>query len=175
MQTKQQQQQHPPQHTYVSLRPPTPEPWLLPDELDKADEDADLQEDRGQQLEPTQAPDIALAGSYLHRITYSMLLLLLPPPRPILTAFFEATAETLPKLFTLKQLQSLVRGLLFLGAVPPEPWLRALVGVLRGRAQEMEPRDVQVFVEGLRFFGTKARKAGWLRDATAQLEEFTLC
>jgi hypothetical protein len=116
-----------------------------------------------------------LAGSYTHRLTYTMLLLLLPPPRPLLAAFFEATASDLHKLFTVEQVQGLIRGCLFLGTVPPEPWLRALVDMVRFRAQELPPKDVQGFVEGFRFFGTQAGRAGFLRDATAQLEEFTLC
>lgn len=119
--------------------------------------------------------ELALAGSFMHRVTYSMLLLLLPPPRPMLSAFFDATAERLPDLFTLSELRGLVRGLLYLGAVPSEPWLKSLVAVVRVRVQDLAPKEVQGFVEGFRFFGTKARKAGWLRDATAQLEEFTLC
>jgi hypothetical protein len=116
-----------------------------------------------------------LAGSYAHRLTYTMLLLLLPPPRLLLTSFFDATATDLHKLFTVDQVQGLIRGCLFLGTVPPEPWLRALVDMVRFRAQELPPKDVQGFVEGFRFFGTQAGRAGFLRDATAQLEEFTLC
>ncbi|WIA20478.1 hypothetical protein OEZ85_004882 [Tetradesmus obliquus] len=118
---------------------------------------------------------LALAGSYAHRLTYAMLLLLLPPPRPLLASFFEDTAIELTKLFTVDQVQGLIRGCLFLGTVPPEPWLRACVDMVRFRAQEMPPKDVQGFVEGFRFFGTRAGCAGFLRDATAQLEEFTLC
>jgi hypothetical protein len=134
-----------------------------------------------QQQQQQQAEDQALlplqplAGSYAHRLTYTMLLLLLPPPRPLLASFFEATATDLHKLFTVDQVQGLIRGCLFLGTVPPEPWLRAVVDMVRFRAQELPPKDVQGFVEGFRFFGTQAGRAGFLRDATAQLEEFTLC
>eukprot|EP00775_Hariotina_reticulata_P004169 gene4169-4417_t len=76
--------------------------------------------------------------------------------------------------FRARELQAVVRGLLFLGAAPSEPWLKALVEVVRLRAAELPCKDVQGFVEGFRFFGTKLSKAAWLRDATAQLEEFTL-
>lgn len=124
---------------------------------------------------PEQQLPMPMAGSIAHRVTYTMLLLLLPPPRPLLAAFFDATAPQLSELFSIPQLMGLVRGLLFLGAAPPEPWLHALVDVVRFRAQELPAKDVQGFVEGFRFFGTKATKAGYLRDATAQLEEFTLC
>jgi hypothetical protein len=93
----------------------------------------------------------------------------------MLDSFFSATAQDLPHLFDLTQLQGLIKGLLFLGVVPPEPWLKALVGVVRGRASELPPKDVQGFAEGFRFFCSRAMRAGWLRDVTAQLEEFTLC
>lgn len=160
------------QYRDLPPRPPTPEPAAKPS---VAHYGLDSAEDTEEQQAQQQMQQLALAGSILHRMTFTMLLLLLPPPRPVLNAFFEATAADLQELFTLHELQGLVRGLLFLGSVPPEPWLRALVDVVRGRAPEMEAGQVQSFVEGFRFFGTKASKAGWLRDATAQLEEFTLC
>lgn len=133
------------------------------------------QQQPAHQQQQQQDDGLALAGSYAHRLTYAMLLLLLPPPRPLLAAFFEDTAPELTTLFTVDQVQGLIRGCLFLGTVPPEPWLRSCVGMVRFRAQEMPPKDVQGFVEGFRFFGTRAGRAGFLRDATAQLEEFTLC
>jgi hypothetical protein len=135
------------------------------------------QQEQQQQDEESQVllPAQPLAGSYAHRLTYAMLLLLLPPPRPLLASFFEATAPVLTDVFTVDQVQGLIRGCLFLGTVPPEPWLRALVDMVRFRAQELPAKDVQGFVEGFRFFGTQAGRAGFLRDATAQLEEFTLC
>jgi hypothetical protein len=112
----------------------------------------------------------ALAGSLAHRLTYTCLLLLLPPPRQLLSAFFAATD---PADFSLDQLHSIVRGLLFVGCAPPEPWLQGLVVLVRGRLGEMGQKDMLSFVEAFRFFGTQVGRAPWLRDVTAMLEEFS--
>jgi hypothetical protein len=139
-----------------------------------SDKSANAQEAHQQQQQQREVAPVMLAGSTMHRLTYSMLLLLLPPPRDVLATFFTATADQLWDLFDIQELQAIVRGLLFLGAAPSEPWLKALVEVVRLRAAELPSKDVRGFVEGFRFFGTKLSKAEWLRDATAQLEEFTL-
>ncbi|KAF8057151.1 PIG-K [Scenedesmus sp. PABB004] len=115
---------------------------------------------------------LLLAGGLGHRLAHTMLLLLLPPPRALLDAFFAATAPGLEH-WSVPQLLDVVRGLLFVGVAPPEPWLAALVAVVRRQAPELAPRDVTGLVEGLRFFASQ-RPIGWLRDATAQLAEFTL-
>jgi hypothetical protein len=120
-------------------------------------------------VQPQQVP-FALAGSLAHRLTYTCLLLLLPPPRPMLSAFFRATD---PAEFTLDQLQRIVRGLLFVGCAPPEPWLEGLVQLVRGRVGEMGQKDLLGFVEAFRFFGTQVGRAPWLRDVTALMEEFS--
>lgn len=112
----------------------------------------------------------ALAGSLAHRLTYTCLLLLLPPPRPLLSAFFAATD---PADFSLDQLHSIVRGLLFVGCAPPEAWLQGLAVLVRGRLGEMGQKDMLGFVEAFRFFGTQVGRAPWLRDVTAMLEEFS--
>jgi len=139
-----------------------------------------LQQPAQQQEQQQQQQDIpaqqmqqvpfALAGSLAHRLTYTCLLLLLPPPRPLLAAFFKATE---PQDFSLVQLQGIVRGLLFVGCAPPEPWLKGLVQLVRSRAGELGQRDVLGFVEAFRFFGTQAGRVPWLRDVTAMLEEFS--
>jgi hypothetical protein len=120
-------------------------------------------------VQPQQVP-FALAGSLAHRLTYTCLLLLLPPPRPMLSAFFQAT---IPAEFTLEQLQRIVRGLLFVGCAPPEAWLQGLVQLVRGRVGEMGQKDLLAFVEAFRFFGTQVGRAPWLRDVTALMEEFS--
>ena len=116
------------------------------------------------------AVPFGLAGSLAHRVTYTCLLLLLPPPRPMLSALFAATQ---PSDFTLEELQRIVRGLLFVGCAPPEPWLQGLVVLVRGRVGEMGQKELLGFVEAFRFFGTQVGRAPWLRDVTALMEEFS--
>lgn len=134
-----------------------------------ADGTTDLQQPT-QQQQPADDVPFALAGSLAHRITFTCLLLLLPPPRPLLAAFFAATS---PTTFSLPQLQSIVRGLLFVGSAPPEPWLRGLVELVRGSVGDMTQKELQGFVEGFRFFGTQVGRPAWLRDVTALMQEFS--
>jgi hypothetical protein len=129
-----------------------------------------LQDETEQLPRNAAAAPFGLAGSLAHRVTYTCLLLLLPPPRPMLLALFAATQ---PSDFTLEELQRIVRGLLFVGCAPPEPWLQGLVVLVRGRVGEMGQKELLGFVEAFRFFGTQVGRAPWLRDVTALMEEFS--
>jgi hypothetical protein len=167
------QQQHALQHMteHPAMQQTTPAPHKQ-----SAQDEQHLQQHTGQQKphqqDSTAGPSIplVLAGSLLHRITYTCLLLLLPPPRPLLTAFFEATD---PSDFSIAQLQSIMRGLLFVGCAPPEPWLQGMVLMVRSKVGELGQKDLLSFVEAFRFFGTQVGRAPWLRDVTALMEEFS--
>jgi hypothetical protein len=121
-------------------------------------------------MQQQQHVPFALAGSLAHRLTYTCLLLLLPPPRPLLAQFFAATN---PADFSTAQLQAMVRGLLFVGCAPPERWLKDLVQLVRSQVGQLEQKELLGFTEAFRFFGTQCGRAPWLRDVTALLEEFS--
>jgi hypothetical protein len=130
------------------------------------------QQQQQQQLQPCEdAAGLLLAGGLAHQMASTMLRCLLPPPRPLLAAFYDATGQH--NQFTLREFGALARGCLYLGEAPPEPWLAPLVDAVRRDIASLPQRDLQGFLEAFRFFSTQ-RRASWLRDATAQLQEFTL-
>jgi hypothetical protein len=155
------------QHEHAAVQQTTTAPRKQP-----AQDEQHHQHQAGQNphLAASLSIPFALAGSLLHRVTYTCLLLLLPPPRPMLAAFFEATD---PSDFSIKQLQSIMRGLLFVGSAPPEPWLQGMVLFVRSKVGELGQKDMLSFVEAFRFFGTQVGRAPWLRDVTALMEEFS--
>lgn len=109
------------------------------------------------------------------RIVHAMLMLKMSPPAATLQSFYDKTAGRLTSLFSIQQLHTMVRSLIFLGSTPDYDWLAALVVAVRAHVPELSSKELQGFTEGFRCFSANGHmQARWLRDAIAQLEEFIL-